>query len=98
MGQADLHKAAFTDENKASEALERVRWPDGPVCPHCGTLDQSKIAKSQGSASRPGLYYCAACNGQFTVTVGTVMERSKIPLTKWLFAMHLMGASKKGMS
>jgi transposase-like protein len=98
MAQADLQKAAFTDENAAREALEAVRWPTGPVCPHCGNLDQSKIAKSQGRAARAGLYYCAACNGQFTVTVGTVMERSKIPLTKWLFAMHLMGASKKGMS
>ncbi len=98
MAQADLLKAAFTDENKAREALEAVRWPRGPVCPHCGNLDQEKIAKGQGTASRPGLYYCAACNGQFTVTVGTVMERSKIPLTKWLLAMHLMGASKKGMS
>jgi transposase-like protein len=98
MANSDIQSAAFTNEDKAREALELVRWPNGPVCPHCGNLDQSKIAKSQGKVSRPGLYYCAACNGQFTVTVGTVMERSKIPLTKWLFAMHLMGASKKGMS
>jgi len=98
MAQADIQNAAFTDETTAREALEMVRWPNGPVCPHCGNLDQSKIAKGQGAASRPGLYYCASCNGQFTVTVGTVMERSKIPLTKWLLAMHLMGASKKGMS
>ena len=98
MATADIQSATFTDENKAREALELVRWPNGPTCPHCGNLDQLKIAKSQGKAARPGLYYCAACNGQFTVTVGTVMERSKIPLTKWLFAMHLMGASKKGMS
>src|SRR4029077_904765 len=60
--------------------------------------DQEKIAKGEGKAARPGLYYCAECNGQFTVTVGTVMERSKISLSRWLFAMHLMGASKKGMS
>jgi transposase-like protein len=98
MAKADIQNAVFTDENEARKALEAVRWPDGPVCPHCGNLDQEKIAKGQGNASRPGLYYCAACNGQFTVTVGTLMERSKIPLTKWLFAMHLMGASKKGMS
>lgn len=95
---ADLQNAAFSNEEKAREALEAVRWPEGPVCPHCGNLDQAKIAKAQGKVARPGLYYCAACNGQFTVTVGTVMERSKIPLTKWLLAMHLMGASKKGMS
>jgi transposase-like protein len=98
MAKSDLHNAAFTNEDKAREALELVRWPDGPICPHCGNLDQSKIAKGKGQVARSGLYYCAACNGQFTVTVGTVMERSKIPLTKWLFAMHLMGASKKGIS
>ena len=95
---ADLQKPAFQDEDKAREALEAIRWPDGPFCPHCGNADQAKIAKGEGKAHRPGLYYCAACNGQFTVTVGTVMERSKIPLSKWLMAMHLMGASKKGMS
>jgi len=94
----DLQNTAFTNEDKAREALEAIRWPDGPYCPHCGNSDQEKIAKGQGKAHRPGLYYCAECNGQFTVTVGTVMERSKIPLSKWLFAMHLVGASKKGMS
>src|SRR3984957_10453333 len=94
----DLQNPAFHDEAKAREALEAIRWPDGPFCPHCGNSDQEKIAKGQGNAHRAGLYYCAECNGQFTVTVGTVMERSKIPLSKWLFAMHLMGASKKGMS
>lgn len=98
MSKADIQNAAFHDDDKAREALEAIRWPDGPICPQCGNLDQEKIAKGQGKAHRPGLYYCAACNGQFTVTVGTVMERSKIPLSKWLFAMHLIGASKKGMS
>jgi transposase-like protein len=95
---ADIQNPAFHDEDKAREALEAIRWPDGPYCPHCGNADPDKIAKGEGKATRPGLYYCAACNGQFTVTVGTVMERSKIPLSKWLLAMHLMGASKKGMS
>lgn len=98
MANAAVQNPAFHDDDAAREALEAVRWPDGPVCPHCGNLDQDKIAKGQGTAHRAGLYYCAACNGQFTVTVGTVMERSKIPLSKWLFAMHLMAASKKGMS
>jgi transposase-like protein len=98
MAKSDLQNAAFTDDNKAREALEGIRWPDGPYCPHCGNAEQEKIAKGHGKAHRPGLYYCAACNGQFTVTIGTVMEDSKIPLSKWLFAMHLMGASKKGMS
>jgi transposase-like protein len=95
---ADLQNPAFADDDKAREALEAIRWPDGPFCPHCGNSNQEKIAKGEGKAHRPGLYYCAECNGQFTVTVGTVMERSKIPLSKWLLAMHLMGASKKGMS
>jgi transposase-like protein len=98
MPKAALQKPIFTNEDRAREALEAVRWPDGPVCPHCGNLDQDKIAKGAGKASRPGLYYCAACNGQFTVTVGTVMERSKIPISKWLLAMHLLASSKKGMS
>src|SRR5256885_1133794 len=94
----DIQNPIFTDEAKAREALEAIRWPDGPFCPHCSNVDPDKIAKGEGKVHRSGLYYCAACNGQFTVTVGTVMERSKIPLSKWLLAMHLMGASKKGMS
>jgi transposase-like protein len=98
MANADIQNPAFSDETKAREALEAIRWPDGPYCPHCGNADQEKIAKGHGKAHRPGLYYCASCNGQFTVTVSTVMEDSKISLSKWLFAMHLMGASKKGMS
>jgi transposase-like protein len=95
---AAIQNPAYSNEDAAREALEAVRWPDGPYCPHCGNLDQDKIAKAQGKSVRPGLYYCAACNDQFTVTVGTVMERSKIPLSKWLMAMHLIGSSKKGMS
>jgi transposase-like protein len=98
MLKAAIQNPAFTQEEAARAALEAVRWPNGPFCPHCGNLDQEKIAKGQGAAHRPGLYYCAACNGQFTVTVGTVMERSKIPLSKWLMAMHLMASSKKGIS
>jgi transposase-like protein len=98
MAKAAIQNPAFTDDEKARKAFEAVRWPNGPVCPHCGNCDQEKIAKAQGKSARPGLYYCAACNDQFTVTVGTVMERSKISISKWLFAMHLMGSSKKGMS
>ncbi len=98
MAKAAIQNAAFTDDEKAREAFELVRWPNGPVCPHCGNLDQEKIAKGQGEKARSGLYYCAACNGQFTVTVGTVMERSHVPISKWLFAMHLIASSKKGMS
>jgi transposase-like protein len=98
MSKSDLQNPAFHDDDKAREALEAIRWPNGVICAHCGNLDQDKIAKATGKAVRPGLYYCAACNGQFTVTIGTVMERSKIPLSKWLLAMHLIASSKKGMS
>src|SRR3954454_20749427 len=94
----DLKNPIFNDEDKAREALEAVRWPNGPYCPHCGNSDSEKIGKVEGKSHRPGLYYCHECKGQFTVTVGTVFERSKIPLTKWWLATHLMGSSKKGMS
>jgi transposase-like protein len=90
----------FHDEDKAREALEAVLWPDGPICPHCGNSDQEKLAKVEGKkhSHRPGLYYCNECKGQFTVTVGTVLERSKIPLTKWWMAAHMMNSGKNGVS
>ncbi|TRC98271.1 IS1595 family transposase [Mesorhizobium sp. WSM4306] len=96
----DLQNPIFTDEDKAREALEAVRWPNGPYCPHCGNANPDKIALIEGKkhSHRPGLRYCNECKGQFTVTVGTVFERSKIPLSKWWLATHLLGASKKGMS
>jgi transposase-like protein len=91
----DLSAPHFKDENKAREHLEAIRWPDGPFCPKCGSTKTPYKIKT-----RPGLYKCAEykCRKQFTVTVGTVFERSKIPLTKWLMATYLMCASKKGMS
>ena len=97
---ADAQSPIFTDDNAAREALEAVRWPNGPVCPHCGNVNQAKIARVEGTkrTHRPGLYYCNECKGQFTVTVGTVFERSKIPLSKWWFATHLLNSSKKGIS
>jgi transposase-like protein len=88
----------FHDPEKAREYLEAQRWPDGPFCPHCGNADRGKIGALKGKSHRPGVYQCNACREQFTVTVGTVMERSKIPINKWLMAMHLMGSSKKGVS
>ena len=96
----DLQNPIFNDLDKAREALELVRWPNGPYCPHCGNADESLIAKIEGKkhSHRAGLYYCNECKGQFTVTVGTVFERSKVPLTKWWLATHLMSASKKGIS
>lgn len=96
----DLTNPIFNDENKAREALEAIRWPHGPYCPHCGNADADKLPLIEGKkrSHRAGLRYCNECKGQFTVTVGTVFERSKIPLTKWWLATHLLGASKKGMS
>ena len=94
----NLTDPRFTDPDKAREYLEEQRWPDGRVCPHCGNADQTKISGLKGNAHRSGLYQCNECREQFTVTVGSVMERSKIPLNKWLMAMHLLGSSKKGMS
>src|SRR6202022_4572591 len=93
---ADLFNPIFTDENKAREWLEARVWANGRACPHCGVVDQATLM--QGNSHRPGLYQCNACREPFTVTVGTLYERSKIPLHKWLAATHLMMASKKGMS
>src|SRR5450631_3363251 len=95
---AEFQDARFNDEDAARAALEEVVWPHGVVCPHCGNVDQTKIAKLETKSARPGLRYCNECKGQFTATVGTVFERSKIPLTKWWLAMHLLGSSKKGIS
>ncbi len=97
---ANLQNPIFTDETAARAHLEAVRWPDGPICAQCGNADPKRIAKVEGEkqSHRDGLYYCNECKGQFTVTVGTVFERSKLPLSKWWLAMHLMAASKKGMS
>ena len=86
----------FTDAEKAREWLERLLWPEGPVCPHCGLIGCATALR--GKTTRPGLWKCKGCEGHFTVTVGTLMERSHIPLNKWLLAFHLTAASKKGMS
>jgi transposase-like protein len=86
----------FTDEAVAREYLEAQRWPDGPECPHCGTVDDA--TQLHGKAHRPGVYQCNSCREQFTITVGTVFERSKVPLHKWLLASFLLCSSKKGMS
>ena len=92
----NLNDPIFHDAEKAREYLEAQRWPNGPACPHCGGTD--KNTKLEGKAHRPGLYQCGDCREQFTVTVGTVFERSKVSLNKWLLATHLMASSKKGIS
>lgn len=88
----------YTDENKAREHLESLHWPHGPNCPHCGNIDTARITKLQGKSTRPGVYKCKECRKPFSVTVGTLMERSHIKINVWLAAMHLLTASKKGMS
>ncbi len=94
----------YADEDQARELLERLRWPHGPVCPHCKNEGKekmiSKFTPREGSKSpaRKGVYFCGACRKQFTVTVKTVFEGSHIPISKWLMAWFMICSSKKGMS
>lgn len=104
----NLSHPIFTDPDAAREHLEKQRWPAGPVCPHCGATSEHVRAitgaRAMPSRSHPegaerrGLYQCNACRQQFTATVKTIFERSKIPLNKWLAATYLMSVSKKGVS
>ncbi|MBL6458251.1 IS1595 family transposase [Belnapia sp. T6] len=93
---ADLTDAIYHDEAAARAHLEAQRRPKGPVCPKCGTVDNA--TRLCGEAHRPGLLERRACRRQFSVTVGTVFERSHVPLHKWVLAVHLLASSKKGMS
>jgi len=91
----------YQNEDAAREYLEKVRWPDGPVCPHCGLINEaSKVTPKPDSKSpvRKGVWYCRACEKQFTVTIDSIYEDSHIPLHKWLLGFHLMASSKKGIS
>ena len=94
--QARLSDPIFHDEDAARAYLEKRLWPEGPVCPHCGALDSATLMK--GKSHRPGLYQCNSCREPFTVTVGTLYERSKVPLHKWLFATQLLMSAKNGIS
>ena len=86
----------YSNADLAREHLEILHWPNGPVCPRCGETD--RVKRAGGASTRPGVVQCAPCRRAFTVTVGTVMEDSKIPLNKWLLAFRLMAGSKKGIS
>lgn len=97
MAEAILNLPQYQNAEKAREYLEALRWPHGAVCPHCASVSGDHY-KLQGSAHRPGLWKCKDCLQQFSVTVGTVFEDSKVPLHKWLQAVYLMSASKKGIS
>lgn len=93
--------ALFPDEDAARNYIESVRWPEGPVCPHCGCKDRQKIARLKPDAEkkiRKGLLFCGKCRKQFTCTVGTIFEDSHIPLNKWLLAFYLIASSKTGIS
>ncbi len=92
----DLTNPIYSNETTAREHLEGIRWADGVYCPDCGGYDD--IRKLGGAAAAKGLWHCKPCRKKFTVTVGTVFERSHIPLSKWLAAFALMCSSKKGIS
>lgn len=91
----------FSTEDAARDYFEQLRWPNGPVCPHCGNADADRIYKVTANLEkkiRAGLYKCAECVQGFTVTVGTVMEDTHLPLQKWLIAFYMMCASKTQVS
>lgn len=92
----NLTDPIFTDTDAARAHLESLQWADGRSCPHCGTVDNSVELK--GKSTRPGVYKCRDCRKPFSVTVGTLFERSHVPLNKWLLAVHLLCSSKKGIS
>ena len=96
MTDINLTDEIFHNADAARVHLEALRWPNGPVCPHCGVFEN--VTRLQGAKHRKGLLQCNSCKGHFTVTVGTVMEASPLPLNKWVLAFHLMASSKKGYS
>jgi transposase-like protein len=97
MSDGYLFQPQFKDADSARVYLEAQVWPNGPVCPHCGVISADHY-KLEGKSNRPGLYKCKDCREPFTVTVGSIFERSKVPLNKWLLAVYLLCSSKKGMS
>lgn len=101
---ASLFKQFQGNEDNAREFFESIRWPNGPVCPHCGGADSYRLTPrepkpgSKGRPGRKGLLKCKACRKQYTVMVGTIMSDSHISLANWALAFHLLCSSKKGMS
>lgn len=92
----NLKAKIYNDETAARKHLEKLQWPEGPICPHCGVIGEA--TELTGASTRPGVWKCRACEKPFSVTVGTVFERSHVPLTKWLLATELLTSSKKGIS
>jgi transposase-like protein len=98
MAKSVLNAPHFLTEAAAFDHVEAMLWPQGPVCPHCRNADQAKIGRLQGKTTRMGLRKCYACKKPFTVRMGTIFEDSHLPLHLWLQIIHLMCASKKGIS
>ncbi len=101
MKNTGLFAPQYGDEDAARKHIENIRWPEGPVCPHCGVIGEAtklEPRKSSKNGVRKGVWNCNGCRQQFTATVGTIFEDSHIPLHKWLLAIHLMVSSKKGIS
>lgn len=102
----DIFAPRFQSEDAAREHLETLHWPEGPFCPHCRSAKATRLPPQKGRKTkahpegmiRKGVVQCNDCRQQYTVTVGTVFESSKVPLNKWLLANHLLCASKKGIS
>ena len=92
----NLTAKIFHDDEAARIHLEAQRWPNGAYCPHCGEAE--KVTLLGGKSTKPGTYICKACRTKFTVTVGTVFERSHVGLAKWMLAFRLMASSKMGVS
>jgi transposase-like protein len=91
---ADLTNPVFSDEEAAMAHLEASRWPNGAFCGYCGSVNVTRM----GGKTQAGMFQCNDCRQKFTARVGTVLERSKVPVHKWLLAIHLLTSSKKGMS
>lgn len=91
----NLSEISRLSEEQARDYFEHIRWPNGPVCPHCGSVDPTKL---QGKSHRPGLYDCHGCHAQFTATVKTILEDSHLPIRTWLMAFAILCSSKKGVS
>src|SRR3990170_6299081 len=91
----NLNQVSKLTEKQAREVFELIRWPNGPFCPHCGSVEALKL---KGRTVRPGLYKCQGCKEQFTATVNTIMEDSHLPIRTWLMAFAILCSSKKGVS
>src|SRR5271154_4768381 len=94
--KSHLEAPHFADETAAFAYVEARLWPNGPVCPHCGTVGEA--SRSKGKTTRPGLWNCRACRKPFTVRMGTIFESSHVPMRVWLQAIYLICSSKKGIS